>query len=49
MLEDSPVKIAVSSATISNAAEQTSKLYGGRNMQIIPPPEKDWGESFYAN
>ena len=47
--KDSPVKIAVSSATISNAAEQTSKLYGGRNMQIIPPPEKDWGESFYAN
>ena len=45
--KDSPVKIAVSSATISNAAEQTSKLYGGRNMQIIPPPEKDWGESFF--
>ena len=42
-----PVKIAVSSATISNASQQVSRLYGNRNLQIIPPPEKEWGESFF--
>ena len=35
-----PVKIAVSSATISNASEQVSRLYGNRDLQVIPPPEK---------
>ena len=42
-----PVKIAVSSATISNASEQVSRLYGNRDLQVIPPPEKEWGESFF--
>lgn len=44
-----PVKIAVSTATISNADKQISKLYGNRSFQIVPPPEIKWGESFFMS
>ena len=42
-----PVKIAVSTATISNAGHQISRLYGGRDFQVVPPPEVNWGDSFF--
>lgn len=44
-----PVKIAVSSATISNAGQQISRLYGNRDHQIVPPPEIKWGDSFFMS
>ena len=44
-----PVKIAVSSATISNADQQISRLYENRDHQVIPPPEIKWGNSFFMS
>ena len=44
-----PVKIAVSTATISNADQQISRLYGNRSHQVVPPPEIKWGDSFFMS
>ena len=47
--KEHPVKIAVSTATISNADQQISRLYGNRSHQVVPPPEIQWGDSFFMS
>lgn len=44
---EKPVKIVGSTATISNAKYQVKHLYGNRDLALIPPPEKKWGNSFF--
>ena len=45
--EKYPVKIVGSTATISNADNQVKNLYGNRDLQLVPPPEEKWGDSFF--
>jgi len=47
-MERLPAKVVASTATISRAAEQIHRLYGGRRSSLFPPQGLEAGDSFFA-